>query len=102
VLDVDSDERLDRVYAAIPRAFGHVATLEAWLDSEPDQNRLTVRLGEHQVGTLDKSTAAAYRPIMHAAAQRDEMPYATARLTPRPATGGYLLELQLRATVAPR
>ena len=37
----------------------------------------------------------AYRETMAAATERDEFPYAPARLTPRPTPAGYLFELQL-------
>ena len=70
--------------------------LQAWLDWQADAERcLAVYLGERQVGTLDETATTAYRAVMQAAGERDESPYMQARLTPRPGSGGYLLEVQL-------
>jgi len=87
---------LDKAYEAIPRLFGPVASVDAWLtwDEKPGE-RLVVGLGEQRVGTLDAAATEAYDKTMVAAAERDELPCAPARLTPRPTQNGYLLELQL-------
>jgi hypothetical protein len=95
-LDDAANAWLDRAYAAIPRLSGPVATVTAWLEwDEHPGERLVVSLGEQRVGTLDSVATEAYRAATTAAATRDELPYAPARLTPRPASNGYLLELQL-------
>jgi hypothetical protein len=90
------EEWLDRVHHTIPRLFGSTASLEAWLDWDTDETGyLAVHIGEPRVGRLDESATTAYRAVMDAARERDELPYTQARLTPRPRPAGYLLEVQL-------
>lgn len=59
------------------------------------REQLVVSLGSERVGTLAPDTAAAYRAVMTAAEERDELPSISTRLTPRPERGGYLVEVQL-------
>jgi hypothetical protein len=87
---------LERAYAAIRRLFGSTANAEVWFEWDAgDEEHLTVNLGEARVGTLAPEVSAAYREVMDRAGERDELPYASARLTPRPTQIGYLLEVQL-------
>ena len=72
------------------------ATAEEWLEWEHEsREQLVVSLGTERVGTLAPEVTAAYRAVMTAAAERDELPLVPARLTPRPERGGYLVEVQL-------
>lgn len=101
-LDEGNTEWLQRVHAAVPRLVKIVesATLEAWFDRghpQDEDGRLRVHLGERRVGLLDEEAAAVYRGVMDAAAQRDELPCAEARLTPVRAEASYLLEVALPA-----
>lgn len=94
----ESREWLDHAYAAIPRLLGSTARVDAWLSWEPgrrSERRVLVNIGERAVGSLNEHATADYQPVMAAAAERDELPYAPARLTPRPSPAGYLVELQL-------
>jgi hypothetical protein len=91
-LDEGAAPYLERAYAAIPRPVGSSALATAWLVWEESSERLVVCLGDERVGTLSPEAARAYRRDMDGAAERDELPYVPARLTPRP--GSYLLEIQ--------
>jgi hypothetical protein len=94
-LDEGTGPYLEQAYAAIPRLFGPSALATAWLawEDEGPGERLVVSLGKERVGTLSPEAAAACRPDMDGAAERDELPYVPARLTPRPEA--HLLEIQL-------
>jgi hypothetical protein len=95
-LDEPAGPVLERAYAEIPRLVGSTATAEAWLDWEREsREQLVVSLGSERVGTLAPDAAAAYRAVMTAAEERDELPSISTRLTPRPERGGYLVEVQL-------
>jgi hypothetical protein len=95
-LDDGARAWLDTSYEAIPRLFGSVASADAWLDwDDRGQERLVASLGDQRIGTLDLAATEAYRETMTRAAERDELPYAPARITPRPVASGYLVELQL-------
>jgi hypothetical protein len=85
-LDEHASDWLRDAYAATPR-IGASALLDAWLDAGR-----AVHLGERRVGTIDDARADA---LVALAVQRDELPCVRARLTPRPRTGGYLLEVGL-------
>jgi hypothetical protein len=92
-LDEGAAPYLERAYSAISRLVGSSAIATAWLVwEEGPSERLIVSLGGERVGTLPPEVARAYRRDMDGAAQRDELPYVPARLTPRPS--GYLLEIQ--------
>jgi hypothetical protein len=67
---------------------------------EGPHERLVVSLGDQRVGTVTSAAAAAYRLVMDRATERDELPYAPARLTPRSGNGTHLLEVQLPATAS--
>lgn len=70
------------------------AMATAWLAlGDGMRELLLVSLGEERVGTVSPAVAPAYRPDMDGAAERDELPYVPARLTPR--SGTYLFEIQL-------
>ncbi|MFZ0972325.1 MAG: hypothetical protein WAN22_08870 [Solirubrobacteraceae bacterium] len=89
---------LERAYAAIPRLVGATATAEAWLEWEHEpREQLVVSLGGERIGTLAPEVTMAYRAVMAAAAERDELPSIPARLTRRRERGGYLFEVQIPA-----
>jgi hypothetical protein len=99
-LDEGNTDWLQRAYAAVPRLVEIVesAALDAWLDWAHPQDRsgrLQVHLGERRVGLLDEEATAVYRDVADAAAQREELPCAEARLTPIRAEDNYLLEVAL-------
>jgi hypothetical protein len=102
LLDAGLNDWLRRVYAAVPRLIKSVesATLDAWLDGGPSQDvggLLQVHLGERRVGLLDEDATASYSSVVHAAAQRGELPCVEARLTPINAEASYLFEVALPA-----
>jgi hypothetical protein len=97
-LDTEARDWLDQIRSAVPRLADEPTTLNVWLERQPNpghEHLLAAHIGEHRVGTIDGNATSAFGPVMDAAAERDELPYATARLTPRPTPVGYLLELQL-------
>jgi hypothetical protein len=100
-LDAGTDDWLAQVHAAVPRLFplDESATFDGWLDwmdvPEPEPGRLAFHIGDRRVGLLDSDASALYRPVMDSAAERQELPCACARLTPRSDGGGYLLEAAL-------
>jgi hypothetical protein len=101
-LEEDNDEWLQCVHAAVPRLIKSVesATLDAWIDrghANEAGGFLEVHIGDHRVGWLDEDATAAYRQVVDAAAQREELPCVGARLTPMAAEAGYLLEVALPA-----
>lgn len=70
------------------------ALAKAWLSwEEGPRERLVVSLGDQRVGTVTPAAEVAYRRVMEDAAERDELPYVPARLTPR--TADHLLEIQM-------
>ena len=97
-LDGPAGPVLERAYAAIPRLVGATATAEAWLEWEHEpREQLVVSLGGERIGTLAPEVTMAYRAVMAAAAERDELPSIPARLTRRRERGGYLFEVQIPA-----
>jgi hypothetical protein len=99
-LDPTAGPWLDEVYAALPKVLDTPIDFDAWLTpGEAGRDGLAVCIGPQRVGRLDDDASAAFAPIMHAAAQRDELPYTAAALRRR-GEGGYLLEVQLPAPPA--
>lgn len=96
-LNHGSLEQLDRIYSAVPRPFRNVSsvTLDAWLSETPlDDHGVAVYIGGMLVGTLNPEIENDYRPVMAAAARREEMARLASRLTPiSTQREGYLLEI---------
>jgi hypothetical protein len=76
---------------------GLVHGVEAWFawENESDQSQLIVHIGFQRVGVLTASGADAYRPILQAAAERDELPWTNTLLTHLLGPEPYLLTVPL-------
>jgi hypothetical protein len=102
-LDPAARTWLDRIRESDP---GRLATghgLEVWLtwDSGPSatDSRLAVHIGTEQVGMLRAGVEEKFRPVMEAAAERDEDPWTRGRLSAISAPMPYLLEVELPAPI---
>ncbi len=73
--------------------------MEAWLTwgAEPHvaYSPIAVHIGAEWVGVLDPDATENFRPVMEAAAERDEDPCGRARLTRLPGQTPYVLEVAL-------
>jgi len=100
---------LDRVVESVPMSFRTgvepsrgMVRVDVWLefDGEPagDDPVLGVHLGDHRIGEIGRKDVAAYRVVMAHAAERDELPWTSARLCFRFLNeSGYVLEVPLPA-----
>lgn len=94
LLDPDAADWLEEIYDALPKVLDNPVDFDAWLDPDAGGEALAVHVGQRRVGVLDERAAAAFAPVMRAAAERDELPYTAAAIR-RLAGGRYLLEVQL-------
>jgi hypothetical protein len=99
-LDPNAGAWLDEIYAALPKVIGMPLDFDAWLDWDAggpagERATLAVSVGPKRVGCLDEPATAAFAPVMHAAAERDELPYTAAALRHISAEDRYVLEVQL-------
>jgi hypothetical protein len=102
-LDPAARDWLERIKDSDP---GHLAgsrNLEVWLtrDSEDTANvsRLTVHIGAELVGMLRADVEEQFRPVMEAAAERDEDPWTRGRLSATSGPLPFLLEVELPASI---
>lgn len=97
-IDVDpaATPILTRAWADGVHRLGPVVELILWLDGRPGGGPTTVRLGEHNLGTLPITAAAPFEPHLTAAAELyDEAVRVKARLFETSADRAPLLELQI-------
>ena len=101
-LDPAARTWLERIKESDP---GHLAgghELEVWLtwdSSDPaTDSRLAVHIGAEQVGILRPDFEEKFRPVMEAAAERDEDPWTRGRLSAISGSMPYLLEVELPAS----
>jgi hypothetical protein len=101
-LDQDANDWLARVVVHATK-IGRTRLVDVWLEHpEPaageDTPLLVVHIGERRVGLLAGEALDAYRPAIDAAAERDELPWTQARLTPITGPRPYLVTLAPPAT----
>lgn len=98
-LDPNSRSWLDRVVQSDPDRHAGSLEVEAWLTwgAEPHvaYSPIAVHIGTERVGLLDPDATENFRPVMEAAAERDEDPCGRARLTSLPGQTPYVLEVAL-------
>jgi hypothetical protein len=103
-LDSNSRSWLDRVAQSDPNRQAGSREVEVWLTWDSEEHvadpHLTAYIGTERVGTFDPDATEHFRPVMEAAAERDEDPYARARLTKMWGETSYLLEVALPHTAA--
>ncbi|MHB2000154.1 MAG: hypothetical protein ACYCSI_08210 [Solirubrobacteraceae bacterium] len=100
-LDPELTDWLARVAAHAAMKIGPTGMVEVWLEPlEPlaGGDMLAVHIGGHRVGVLTGEAAGAYQPAIEAAAERDELPWTEAQLTPIAGPRPYLLTLAPPAT----
>lgn len=66
-LDPAAGSILTRAWADGSHRLGPLVDITLWLDTEPGGASISVRLGEHRLGTLPPDAAAAFRPHVAAA-----------------------------------
>jgi hypothetical protein len=98
-LDPDAQAQLDSVMRVGPSDVGEGRFVEVWFTwasglpvTDPP---LSVRIGAQCVGRLDADTSEHLRPAMESAADRDEDPWMTARLSKSSGKMPYVLEIAL-------
>jgi hypothetical protein len=101
-LDPASRQWLTRIAESDPARLTGGRWLEVWLtwtnghaDTDP---RLAVHIGTEQVGKLEADVEQYFRPVMEAAAERDEDPWTRGRLSAISGPMSYLLEVELPAS----
>jgi hypothetical protein len=94
---------LERIKDSDP---GHLAgsrNLEVWLTggsgNSIDASRLAVHIGTDRVGVLRADAEEQFRPVMEAAAERDEDPWTRGRLSASTGPLPFLLEVALPASI---
>jgi hypothetical protein len=102
-LDPAAREWLERIKDSDP---GHLAgsrNVEVWLARGPgssaDASRLAVHIGAERVGVLRTDVEEQFRPVMEAAAERDEDPWTRGRLSATSGSLPFLLEVELPASI---
>ncbi len=90
---------LERIWRSSPAGFGSTRELEAWLSYEHAPTRgettLAVHVGRQRVGYVADEQSDCFQQVMAAAHERDEDPYARARLTRLTSSPQFLLEVPL-------
>ncbi len=101
-LDPAAHQWLTRIAESDPDSLAGGRWLEVWLtwtnahaDTDP---RLAVHIGTEQVGKLGDDAEQHFRPVMTAAAERDEDPWTRGRLSAISDSMPYLLEVELPAS----
>jgi hypothetical protein len=95
VLNPDAADFIDRIGTQAPGRLGFVQNIDVWLDDSGTD--LLVCIGERRVGSLSAQDAAAYAPVLRAAAIFDEAPLVRGVLTRPGGDGPIMLELPLPA-----
>jgi hypothetical protein len=100
-LDPAAREWLERIKASDPGRLAGSRNLEVWLTRDRDPanaSRLAVHIGAERVGLLRADVEEQFRPVMEAAAERDEDPWIRGRLSASTGPLPYLLEVELPAS----
>jgi hypothetical protein len=96
---------LDSAMSASGPVMARMRPVEVWFGSDHEQassvSRLSVHIGSERVGELDAKTTERFRPVLEAAAERDEDPWTDAHLTRIPGPTPYLLDVLLPEVLDP-
>ncbi len=102
-LDPAAREWLERIKDSDPSHLAGSRNLEVWLTRDSgnpaDASRLTVHIGTERVGVLRTDVEEQFRPVMEAAAERDEDPWMRGRLSASTGPLPFLLEVELPAAI---
>jgi hypothetical protein len=83
----------------MPKGMVQNRNIEVWFisPSEPrgSASRVSVHIGSKRIGELDAETTERYRPVLEAAGERDEDPWADAHLTRIPGATPCVLDVPL-------
>ena len=83
----------------MPKGMVQNRNIEVWFvsPSEPrgSVSRVSVHVGSKRVGELDAETTERFRPVLEAAGERDEDPWADAHLTRIPGATPCVLDVPL-------
>jgi hypothetical protein len=99
-LEADGVALLDRVIESAPGRVDRTVKVVGWLDwatdRESDPGAIIVSIGAERVGRIDTRDTVKFRQVMVRAAERDELPWMSVRLTKLAASEDpYLLEVPL-------
>lgn len=102
-LDPAAREWLERIKDSDPSHLAGSRNVEVWLtrDSGNPANPscLAVHIGAERVGVLRADVEEQFRPVMEAAAERDEDPWTRGRLSATSGSLPFLLEVELPAAI---
>jgi hypothetical protein len=103
-LDPAAREWLERIKDSDPSHLAGSRNLEVWLTRDSgnhtNASRLAVHIGTEQVGVLRTDVEEQFRPVMKAAAERDEDPWTHGRLSTSTGRLPFLLEVELPAPIS--
>jgi hypothetical protein len=102
-LDPAAREWLERIKDSDPSNLARSRELEVWLTRDggnpADARRTSVHVGAERVGVLRADVEQQFRPVLEAAAERDEDPWTRGRLSTTSGPLPFLLEVELPESV---